>query len=339
MGNYDVAAPLFARQIHQPIHLVRSPERQRESQEFEKEKRDQLVTGNFVIHYNEPGNMLGVTLARAIGEGGIVAVQGDRILFDVSPMKVPFKDGVDWQVPRGPFALALVAKVAIYPVFIIRMGWRRYEIQAEPPIVIPHQDRDRERIQAEAAMRWTGVVRRVGERHWWQWFVLEEMFQRREKDAKDGTMEAEMGDEKPQSKIDLVIPSKSRRGVRTVFAWNLLAGGWTSAVALRRLLEWAVGDGWRVAGAIVVWPVVWFVAMVLIVQAVLALAVLLAKLFRLPARAYDFLTCGLTLGAFGMIAWSELNGGCPVGWWVGVLGFVGIGAGLLQEIISRTARE
>src|SRR5688572_17424166 len=83
MGNYDVAAPLFAQKIHQRIHLVRTPERERESQEFEKDKRDKQASENFVIHYNEPGNMLGVTLAQAIAAGGIVAIQGDCILFEV----------------------------------------------------------------------------------------------------------------------------------------------------------------------------------------------------------------------------------------------------------------
>jgi predicted LPLAT superfamily acyltransferase len=344
MGNYDVAAPLFAQKIHKPIHLVRTPERERESQEFEKDKRDRQVTGNFVIHYNEPGNMLAVTLAHAISAGGIVAIQGDRILFDVSPMKVAFKDGVDWQVPRGPFMLAMVAKVAIHPVFIIRMGWRRYRIQAEPAIEIPSHDRERDRVQAEAAAQWTSVMRRVAESHWHQWFVFEDLFQERIKALEAETENKVSEPRRPhpgggEERVDLMIPSDSRRGVNTVFLWNALAGGLTAAVVLRRLLEWGVGSWLRVLVAIVAWPLVWFVGMVLLVQAVLGGALLLMKWFRVPADNYDVLATGLMLTIFAGVAGSEWGSGCPVGYWLGALGLVAIVGGVAQELISRRVPE
>jgi hypothetical protein len=94
-----------------------------------------------------------------------------------------------------------------------------------------------------------------------------------------------------------------------------------------------------VVGAIIVWPVAWFVAMVLMVQATLGLALLVTRLLRLPAQAYDAIACGLTLTVFGGIAWQEWSGGCPVGWWLGVIGFAGIAAGLVHEVISRMMRE
>lgn len=339
MGNYDLAAPLFAQRIHKPIHLVRSPERQRESQDFEKAKRDRQVTGNFVIHYNEPGNMLAVTLAQAIDAGGIVAVQGDRVLFDVSPMKVPFKDGQHWQIPRGPFMLALVARVPLHPVFVIRMGWRRYRIQAEPVIEVPHHDRDRERVQAETAAKWTAVVRSVGERHWRQWFVFEEMFDSGRTQGAGSNEQVKEIERSVEAPPDIVIPADSRRSVPAVLLWNAFAGAWTSAVVLRRLLEWAVGDWLHVAGAVVIWPIAWFVAMVALVQATLGGALLVMKASRLPSRLCDPIANALTLAAFAAVAWSEWVSGCPVGWWLGAIGLAGIAAGLVQEAISRTSRE
>jgi hypothetical protein len=319
--------------------MVRAPERHRESHELEHEKRERDLSGNFVVHYNEPGNMLGVTLARAIGEGGIVAVQGDRVLFDVSPMKVPFREGVEWQVPRGPFVLALVAKSMIYPVFIIRLGWQSYRVQAQPPIQLPLQDRDRERALNDAAMQWTNAVRRVGERYWWQWFVFENVFENAGRAAEVRSQRAGVERGQAEEKVDSVISSKSGRGAAKEYLWNTLAGGWTSAVVLRRLLEWAVGDWLRVIGAIIAWPVVWLVAMALLAQVVLLAAALLTKLLSLPAKKCVVIACGLMLAAFGGVAWSELRGGCPVGWWLGVAGFAGIGAGLLHEAISRMVRE
>lgn len=176
MGNYDVAAPVFAGRFKHPIHMVRAPERLKENQEFQDHRRKQQTNASFVIHYNEPGGMLGVELVRAIGEGGIVAIQGDRILFDVTPLKLTFKEGVSWQVPRGPFTLALVARTSIHPVFIIRLGYRRYRVQAFPPILMTVEGRDKESAQKAAAEAWNAVLREVIEQHWWQWFVFEPVF-------------------------------------------------------------------------------------------------------------------------------------------------------------------
>jgi hypothetical protein len=247
---------------------------------------------------------------------------------------VAFQEGVTWQVPRGPFTLALVARAAIHPVFIIRLGWRRYRVQAEPPMVLTVQDRDREGAQVEAAAQWSAVMRRIVQQHSRQWFVFEEVFQ----DSVAAASQPAVSQQSVDARVDAVIPSQSRRGVTTVFIWNLLVGGWTSAVVLRHLLEWAVGDAWRVVGAMLAWPFVWFVAMLLAVQLCLGLALLVMRLLRLPAHAYDTLACGITLAAFAGVAWSEIAGGCPVGWWLGVAGIAGIVVGMVQEFTSRMAR-
>lgn len=178
MGNYDIAAPVFAGRFKRPIHMVRAPERQQENQELQHDRREQQTSEAFVIHYNEPGSMLGVELVRAISEGGIVAIQGDRIMFDVAPMKLSFKEGVTWQVPRGPFTLAMVARTSIHPVFIIRLGYRRYRVQAFAPIIMAVEDGDKESAQMVAANQWNAILREVIEQHWWQWFVFEPVFEK-----------------------------------------------------------------------------------------------------------------------------------------------------------------
>jgi predicted LPLAT superfamily acyltransferase len=176
MGNYDVAAPVFAHHFRRAVHMVRAPERDAESQKFQVENRLKDKNGQFVVHYNEPGNMLGIELAAAIGEGGVVAIQGDRILFDVSPMKVPFKDGVEWQVPEGPFLLALISKVEIHPVFILRLGYRRYRVLAKDAIGLKVVGRDKKGAMRVAAEAWNEAIRPVMEKHWMQWFVFEPVF-------------------------------------------------------------------------------------------------------------------------------------------------------------------
>lgn len=177
MGNYDVAAPMFAHYFRRTVHMVRAPERDQKSQNFQSEHRLKSRQGQFVVHYNEPGNMLGIELAGAIAEGGVVAIQGDRILFDVSPMKVGFKEGVEWQVPQGPFLLALVSKVEIHPVFIIRMGYRRYRVMAKEAIGVKVVGRDKQGAMRVAAQAWSETIRPVMEKHWMQWFVFEPVFE------------------------------------------------------------------------------------------------------------------------------------------------------------------
>lgn len=177
MGNYDVAAPVFAHHFGRPIHMVRAPERVESSQAFQEENRLQSDGGQFVVHYNVPGGMLGIELARAIADGGVVAIQGDRILFDVSPMKLRFREGVAWSVPQGPFMLAMVGKVTVHPVFIIRLGYRRYRVLAKEAIAVEVVGRDREGAMRAAAARWNEAIRPVMEKHWMQWFVFEPVFE------------------------------------------------------------------------------------------------------------------------------------------------------------------
>ena len=84
MGNYDVAAPLFARRLKRRIHTVRVPDRHAETHEFMKERRVENISEWLTVHYNEPGSMLAVELTKLLQEGEFVAIQGDRVLFDVS---------------------------------------------------------------------------------------------------------------------------------------------------------------------------------------------------------------------------------------------------------------
>ena len=110
-------------------------------------------------------------------------------------------------------------------------------------------------------------------------------------------------------------------------------------MVLRRLLEWGVGDWWKVLAGIAVWPLVWFVAMLIVVQAGLGLALLVRRLLGLPWKVYDAIACTLTLAAFAWVAWSEISGGCPVGYWLGLAGFAAIGVGAAYEAIYQTARR
>ncbi|MEZ0275932.1 MAG: hypothetical protein ACAH88_13585 [Roseimicrobium sp.] len=334
MGNYDVAAPLFAERLQRPIHMVRAPEREKKSQEFQAAQIEKEPKAGFVVHYNEPGNMLGMELARAIQDGGIVAIQGDRILFDVSPMEVTYREGINWQIPRGPFLLALVTKALIHPIFIIRMSYRRYRVLAAAPIEVQLlADRDKEAAQRVAAEKWSAVIRGVMERHWRQWFVFEKVFK-----SSSAEGEAETAAATPpaaieeEAAIDHVIPAQKGRNPKEALIFAAAIGCWSALTILRWLLVRSLGCTGCLITSVLIWPVVWFLMMVAAAQGSLWVALAVVKLTRLNMRHYDFVACSTMLALFTGVAWSEFHSGCPMGWWLGLLWLVGLGAALVSGL-------
>lgn len=178
MGNYDLAAPMLARWFDRKIHIVRAPERDSESQRYMEQQRDAAHAEHFVVHYNEPGNMLAVELTKLLQAGEIVAIQGDRILFDVSAQEVPYRDDVLWRLPRGPLTIAAVASVPMVPIFIIRLGFRRYRVEIGEGVFFQHEAGKKSALQDAMAKWWSACLRGVVERHPLQWFVFEPMFTR-----------------------------------------------------------------------------------------------------------------------------------------------------------------
>ena len=125
--------------------------------------------------YNRDGNLLGVELARLLGEGNIVAMQGDRVMFDVSPMDVEVEPGLHMRLPKGPLFLARATKAPCYPLFITREGWRRYRVTIHPPIQLPPRRRGDD---SEAAKIWANAIFGTARENWNQWFVFEPLLSR-----------------------------------------------------------------------------------------------------------------------------------------------------------------
>lgn len=177
MGNYDLAAPLFASRFTRTLHTVRAPEREPETQlirEQEIRRREERYPG-FRTHYNTDGSLLGVELARFLAQGDIVAIQGDRVMFDVSPMQVEVEPGLHMRLPKGPLFLARATGSPCYPIFITRDGWRRYRVTVMPELGLPPRRRGDD---AEVSRLWAQAVYRIARRHWNQWFVFEPLLTR-----------------------------------------------------------------------------------------------------------------------------------------------------------------
>ena len=177
MGSYDLAVPLFGRCLNRRLHMVRAPEREPESQAYANRQREHQHSGHCVIHYNEPGNLLAVRLASLLREHEVVAIQGDRILFEVAGMTVPFSDSHTWDLPKGPFLLGLITRCPLLPIFITRTSYRRYRVTVLPPYQWPEGRVPKEEASQAAAAWWSQHLATVVRQHWEQWFVFEPAFQ------------------------------------------------------------------------------------------------------------------------------------------------------------------
>jgi len=169
MGSYDLGAHLFAEVSGRRIVMVRAPEVDPQTRQFE----EQRLPGEIEIQFNTDGGALALDLLHAVREGAIVAIQGDRMAGAISGLPATLF-GKAVQVPAGPFALAMTARVPIYPIFVVRRGWRRYLLRAGAPIEMV-RSRDRDADFAAAAQAWTATLEQVIRDAWQQWFMFEEL--------------------------------------------------------------------------------------------------------------------------------------------------------------------
>ena len=174
-GNYDIGSSLLAERLGRSLHTVRVPERTeslealRAAELLEASQRQPLLRS----HYNTPGRHLGIDLCRLLMAGEIVAVQGDRVIMEVTPLTV-VAGGIRYTIPLGPFMLAETARVPCYSIFLSRRGICRYRIEIQPPF---HPGSVRIR-RADLAELWVPVMSDFLRRNWDQWFVFERLLER-----------------------------------------------------------------------------------------------------------------------------------------------------------------
>jgi lauroyl/myristoyl acyltransferase len=143
-------------------------------------RRKESAYPNFKTLYNLDDNLLGIELFRLLAEGNIVAVQGDRVMFDVSPMDVEIRPGLHMRLPKGPLFLARATGAACYPLFVTRDGWHRYRVTVHAPLQLRGRKRGGD---DDAAKLWATAVFETVSAHWNQWFVFENVLNRPHRDC------------------------------------------------------------------------------------------------------------------------------------------------------------
>ena len=171
MGNYDLGAALFAEKFHREIRMVRAPEADPETAEHLSASLERAGNGAVKIDYNTAGALLSFDLLKALRDGEIVSIQGDRVEGEVAQTTARLFDS-EVRLPNGPFVLSLVAGVPIYPLFIARSGYRSYQIVVHEPIQVLRRSSTREEDIDKAAAEWCAVLEEILAQHWDQWFAF-----------------------------------------------------------------------------------------------------------------------------------------------------------------------
>ena len=178
MGNYDLGAAVFAQRFQRAIRMVRAPEADGQTAKHLDESLERAGGGAVKIAYNTSNVALPLELLNAIRAGEIISIQGDRAVANVSQREARLF-GENVSLPDGPFMLAFVAQVPIFPLFIVRTSFHRYKIIAREPIFCVRTERERAIVIEEAMQAWSRTLESVIAVHWSQWFSLVPIFPKR----------------------------------------------------------------------------------------------------------------------------------------------------------------
>jgi len=173
MGSYDLGAHLFAASSTRKIVMIRAPEVDPQTRQYEEAKVGQTSEDGLRVGFNTTGD-LAFELLEAVQRGDLVAIQGDRVTSGIATTPVTLF-GRRANVPTGPFALAMAARVPIHPMFIVRRGLRSYALITGEPIIVERIGRSRD--FTPAIEKWITQLEQVIGEHWFQWFAFEPYFE------------------------------------------------------------------------------------------------------------------------------------------------------------------
>ena len=172
MGSYDLGAHVFSETSDRNIVMVRAPELDPETARYEAAMHERARSEALRIDFSTRASELAIDLLHAIRDGQLVAIQGDRVTPGIAALSGTLF-GKRVRVPAGPFALAMAARVPVFPLFIIRTGRRRYRLLTCEPIVVERRSRQRDEELQAAVDEWSRKLEDVIRTGWYQWFAFD----------------------------------------------------------------------------------------------------------------------------------------------------------------------
>ena len=172
MGSYDLGAELFAETTTRNMVMVRAPEVDPATAEYEESARREKPIDGLKVDFNTKASELAFDLLASVQKGDIIAIQGDRVTPGIAGYTAMLF-GHKTEIPAGPFALAMAARAPIYPMFILRAGRRRYRLLTCRPIEVRRTSRHRDEDLQNAINAWSAQLESVIRESWSQWFAFD----------------------------------------------------------------------------------------------------------------------------------------------------------------------
>jgi lauroyl/myristoyl acyltransferase len=172
MGSYDLGAQLFAEYSTKKIVMVRAPEVDPDTRKYEEARLSHEVH----VSFNTAASELALELLGSLQDGEVIAIQGDRVTEGLAAVETTLF-GKKTRVPAGPFALSMAARAPIFPLFVIRLGRRRYRLLTCPPIELTRTSRDRDADIRRGVEHWSRELESAIRYAWQQWFAFEPYYE------------------------------------------------------------------------------------------------------------------------------------------------------------------
>jgi len=165
LGNWEIGGLKLAVKDRK-VHVVYSPD---SSAEIESQRSFVRYTEGIEEVRLEQGGFSSIKLLRILQDGGIVALQGDRLTFD-SGIAVEFF-GQQALFPKGPVKLAMASGSLILPAFVPITGYKSYRIIVEEPLIMERLDRASDELKTNLYKITKILEKNIG-RYPAQWFTF-----------------------------------------------------------------------------------------------------------------------------------------------------------------------
>jgi lauroyl/myristoyl acyltransferase len=173
IGPWETAVQFGADAARRRIHVVREQEMDPAAQEFVREILAQAGP-NYIAHFSGADPMLSLTLAEALKQGDIVALQSDRPRAGGRAL-VTGLFGRPMPLPIGPAALARATGALIVPIFNFREGRFLMRVVVRPPLRVANTT-DRTADIANATHHLAGEIEWAIRERPYQWFCFRRLW-------------------------------------------------------------------------------------------------------------------------------------------------------------------
>lgn len=166
LGNWELGG-VFLREEELPVTVVYVPDHSPSAESFRAFLRSRIQVEAVAI---DPAlELSSLPILRALKEGRVVALQGDRDFNDRGEWVDFF--GAPVSLPPGPMILAGLTGAALVPAFVVYDPAHDLEVVFGEPLEVPAGD-DRRAAARQALERWVAVLEEAVRRWPTQWYTF-----------------------------------------------------------------------------------------------------------------------------------------------------------------------